>query len=53
MDLVDKAFVLWERTNQPRRARARLNNDYAPLLCVLPPENLKASGQSLTQHSER
>lgn len=24
MDLVDRAYIIWERTNQPRRYRARL-----------------------------
>jgi hypothetical protein len=24
MDLVDRAYITWERTNQPRRYRARL-----------------------------
>ncbi len=34
MDLVEKAFLQWERLNQPRRARARLVRP-EPTLCAL------------------
>ena len=36
MDLVDRAFIMWERINQPRRARARLFADETPTVCALP-----------------
>ena len=34
-DPVELSFLLWERINQPRRARARLVNRFEPLLCPL------------------
>lgn len=40
MDLVDRAFMQWERLNQPRRARARLVV-FGPTICALHREDLR------------
>lgn len=40
MDLVDRAFMKWERLNQPRRARARLVI-LGPTVCAVSREDLR------------
>lgn len=54
MSLVDKAFLQWERINQPRRARARLFATLEPAMCVLAKTDLtktqSASGRTVNKN---
>lgn len=40
MDLVDRSFILWERLNLPRRAKARLVVP-EPTLCTVHRDDLR------------
>lgn len=57
MDLVDRAFIQWERLNQPRRSRARLVV-LGPTVCAVHREDLRprsansASAQAGAQPSD-
>lgn len=48
-DLVDRAYILWERQAQPRRARARLFAIQEPKLCAIHRTDLEVAQRAIDE----
>lgn len=46
-DLVDRAYILWERQAQPRRARARLFAIQEPSVCAIHRTDLEITQRAI------